>query len=21
MQSCLQNVTTVRYLIDLYEPT
>jgi len=21
MQSCMQNITTVRYLLDLYEPT
>jgi len=21
MQSCVQNITTVRYLLDLYEPT
>jgi len=21
MQSCVQNITTVRYLLDLYKPT
>jgi len=21
MQSCVRNITTVRYLLDLYEPT